>query len=560
MWRKTKLTINLIITALVFNFYVTTLTFLLNPFFPVTSMDFLQAFLILLSYYGPLYFILLWILFTITQFFSEHQYPIGFFSPPTLIYFLTFNTIVVSLMFLVNYEYYIDFFNSATRGNFLRILLLNLGLIILGVMFFFFRWSGRKWLQIVFMLTLSLNIYNSFHMSLSPTPPPLPSLSLNTEQSPPQLRSTPRKIRVVIMDGLSLNLIHALSNDQKLLNFNEMIRHGVSGKISCYKPNLDLALLNSAMTGLPPSQFHPHSNTKYKFAGMDHEFDLRPRFIFFRKSSNLGLISFYNKFYSQSLDNIAIHYRRLNLETIQLIRPSELPVYSNASLHRNRRFLPLFADALDKNDEKFELLKKAFFFDDFLLNQIRNYWKDDNLSYSVTLFPGLGIVSNYFYQFYDTEIGDNIPEKEQKKYGWVIEKYYEFYASIIGNLISTAKDNELLVILSFYEYEPLPVWRRILANLFDEKDVYVYKALSSQGTILLYEKNALKKDYPLKTISLFDIYPTLLYYSGFKLPKDLTGEIIREIFTDEFILHNPIEIDTTNGAYPAKNRLNMRLH
>ena len=60
----------------------------------------------------------------------------------------------------------------------------------------------------------------------------------------------------------------------------------------------------------------------------------------------------------------------------------------------------------------------------------------------------------------------------------------------------------------------------------------------------MYEKKALKKDYPLKTITIFDIFPTLIYYSGFQLSPDLKGEVIREIFNDDFILNNPIDFQT----------------
>jgi hypothetical protein len=227
-----------------------------------------------------------------------------------------------------------------------------------------------------------------------------------------------------------------------------------------------------------------------------------------------------------------------------LIRPEDVPVYSEKSLRKNNRFIPFFSETLNQEDEKFQILKKAFFFDDYLMKCMRKHWVDPNVYYSIVHFPGVGIVSQYFYQYYDPHMGGNISEADIKKYGWVIEKYYEFYASIIGNLISTTGENELLVILSLFEYEPLPVWRRILVNLFDQKDIYVYKSLSSQGSIILYEKNALKKDYPLKTISIYDIYPTLLYYSGFQFSQGIKGELIREIFTDDFILNNPIDVDT----------------
>ena len=58
----------------------------------------------------------------------------------------------------------------------------------------------------------------------------------------------------------------------------------------------------------------------------------------------------------------------------------------------------------------------------------------------------------------------------------------------------------------------------------------------------MYERGSIKKDYNLKTISINDIFPTLLYYSGYQLSKDLQGEVMKEIFTDDFKLNNPIEI------------------
>ena len=171
--------------------------------------------------------------------------------------------------------------------------------------------------------------------------------------------------------------------------------------------------------------------------------------------------------------------------------------------------------------------------------------KDSDVYYAVIRLPGLGVISKYFYQYYLPQIFGTLPDDTKiKKYGWLIEKYYEYYDSIVGNLMSTTGDNELLVILSFYEYEPLPVWRRILVHLFGQRDVYVYNSLNSRGTILLYEKKSLKRDYSLKTISIYDIYPTLVYYSGFQLSRDLPGEVLKEIFTDEFLLNNPIEINT----------------
>ncbi|MCP5103771.1 MAG: hypothetical protein GY950_10355 [bacterium] len=550
MWRSIKLTLNFLLTAVVFNFFVLILILLLNPHIQVSNHEFLVLYADLFVFYGPLWFIFIGITFFMLQFFSEKKYPIGIFKPPTVTYFMFFNILCCSFFLYLNYDYYIEFLSPTVKINFIKILLVNLALIITGVVFVFFKKMEKKWIQIIFFSILCYNMIHSYtavmyisqdsHISTG---------NIENEKRNAQRKTTDRKIKIVIMDGLSLNLIDSMASEQKVLNFNELLKKGASGKISGFKPNLGLSLLNSTLTGLKPSEFSLHSNTKFKFVNIKHEFDVRPRYIFFRKSSHLKVTSFFNKNSNHILDNLNRNYETRGHPSIRLIRPDTIPIYWTKPLHKNSRFVPLFANTLNETDEKYDILKKAFFFDDYLMKSVRKHWEDSSIYYSVVRFPGLGIISKYFSQYHDPRMGGNISESDIKKYGWVIEKYYEYYASIIGNLLSTTGDNELLVILSFYEYEPLPVWRRILVNLFDQKDIYFYKSLNSRGTILLYEKNALKKGYPLKEISIYDIYPTLLYYSGFQLSKNLEGEVIREIFTDQFVLNNPIDIDTNSNRF-----------
>jgi hypothetical protein len=434
---------------------------------------------------------------------------------------------------------------------------MNLALVIIGIVFIFYKRVRRKWSQLLFLSLLVVHIFLSYSTVLSSEYGQQLSLSGKNEgKFFPQKFSTeftPRKIRLVILDGLSLNLIQSLTSEQKLLNFKEIINKGIHGRIKTFKPNLNLSMLNSTLTGRKPSEFALHSNDKFKFTGLDHEFDVRPRYIFFRKSPYISTTSFYKRDDNVFLDNINRHYEANGRKSVQLIRPPHIDRYSERSLHKNNRFVPLFSDLLNPNnkgDEKYEILKKFFFLDDYIKNMIPDL-KDSNIYYAVIRLPGLGIISKFFYQYYLPQIFGTVQDETKiKKYGWLIEKYYEYYDSIVGNLMSTTGDDELLVILSFFEYEPLPVWRRILVHLFGQRDVYVYKSLNSQGTILMYEKEAIKGDYSLKTISVYDIYPTLMYYSGFQLSRDLGGEVLREIFTDEFLLNNPIDIYTDLNRFP----------
>ncbi|MCP4148685.1 MAG: hypothetical protein GY757_13140, partial [bacterium] len=395
MWRTVKLTFNLLITAVVFNYFISVLVLLLNPQILFTSKDFLLLYLNLLIFYGPLWFIFLGCAFVVIQFFSEKKYSIGVFGPPTVTYFLAFSILIITFILYLNYDYYFDFFPPEIRINLIKILLINLALIITGVVFVFFKRINKKWIQILFLVLLSYNILYSYtaiiHTNRSGA-----ILSGNKKEEPAPRENVPRKIRVVVMDGLSLDIIYALSSEQKVLNFKEITKKGAGGRVTCYKPNLSLSLINSALTGLKPSEFTPHSNIKYKFLLIDEEFDIRPRYIFFRKSSFLKIASFYNKNDNFFLDNIARYYEANGLRTIRLIRPELPPVYGEKSLRKNSRFVQLFSDLLNKKDEKFDILKKAFFFDDYLMNCMRSHWRDNSIYYSIVRFPGLGIVGKYF--------------------------------------------------------------------------------------------------------------------------------------------------------------------
>lgn len=547
MWRAIKLFLNLLLTSLVFNYFILILILLLNPQISINNNEFFILYLNLSFYYVPIWFVIIGFVFFIIQFFSEKKYPIGIFNPPTLTYFLSFTILTISFILFFNYDYYFEFFPSTIKASFIKILLLNLILIIIGIIFVFFKKINKKWIQFFFLIFLLYNIINSYASTIFINHSNH-FLDKNKKEKILFQKITPRKIRIVILDGLSLNTILSKSSKQKLLNFNLLINEGVRGRILGFKPNFNLSLINSALTGLKPSEFTRHSNYRFKFSNLEHEFDIFPKYIFFRTSSNLNFTAIFKKKYNNYLDYINKYYESNNFETIQIIQPPNIYPYSEKSLKKNNRFITLFSDILKRQDKKYDILKKSFFLDDYL-KSINTDLKESNKYYSIIYFPGLGIISKFFYQYYLPQIFGNISEMDIKNYGWIMGKYYEYYDSIIGNLIKSTGDNELLVILSFYEYEPLPVWRRILINLFSREDIYVYKSLYSQGSILLYERNAIKKGYPLKTISVYDIFPTLLYYSGFQLPKYLQGEVIREIFTDEFVLNNPIDINTrySNG-------------
>ena len=232
MWRQAKLLANIFTTSLVFNYFVAILILLLNPLVSLSTPEFITLYLNLFIFYGPMWMLLIGAIFFFVQFFAEKKYQIGILSPPSLTYFLSFTVLVTTFLLYLNYDYYFQFFSDEIKSLFIKILLLNLMAIIAGIIFVAVKQLNKKWMQIPFLLILFYNLVTSFNATVVDRYPQV----ITSQEVPPLSHFTPRKIRVVILDGLSLNFLYSLSSEETLLNFNYLLKNGVRGRIEGYKP------------------------------------------------------------------------------------------------------------------------------------------------------------------------------------------------------------------------------------------------------------------------------------------------------------------------------------
>ena len=536
MPRFIGLLINQLLAAFVFTFFLMVLILLLNPGTPVTLADRGILFLLLLVFYGPIWFGFLAAVFTVSQFFAEREYPIGFLDPPTPVFFLSFTVLAISAVTFANYEYYLDFFGAAVKWQFYRFFLVQSLILVAAAIFLSSRGVLKRWAHATFLLLLVVGMTVSFLWIPNREKPARPAHSL-----PEPLMAPLRKVRLVVMDGLSLNYLLSRPAESKLLNFEWLLDNGVRCRLSTYRPNSTLSLLGSALSGSRPTEFTRHSEAQFAFRGLGYVFDIAPRYLLFRSSARVGLTDFFSQTVTPP-NRMGAAYAAAGGQTFQILGAQFPPPYIERDLKNNNGFVQFFAPTLERIDPKFRILKRAFFADDYIRHQIPEL-KNLPGGFCVAYLPGLDTVTTYFYHYSRPQLFGHIDEEEVERYGPWLDKYYEYYDSVLGNLISTTGDGEMLAILSLYEVEPLPVWRRMIVNLAGAEDVFVYRPTRSPALLLLYEKDAVRRGAILDA-SIGDIFPTLMYYGGFALPRDVRGEVLQDAFTDAFVTANPIQVQS----------------
>ncbi len=549
MTRFVKLITNIFLAALYVTFAVSLLILLLNPQSRLTHAEFFSLFLNLFSYYGPLVALLLLLCFGVIQFFSYKKISIGFFTPPSLIFSLAAAALISSLVHYVNYEYFKQILSINIHHRLIEVIVGDLLILIIVLSASFIPKGPRLWLQILILALVSANLMFSYLRTQSVVSAWEHRSEETVSASP--LPETVRKIRIVLMDGLShRTVLNLLNRTDTLRNFQLLINNGIHGYVKTFPPNTDLLVTSTLLSGLHPSQIPQQDDWRFKIRDIDREFTLFPRFIFFRYSAVFELTAFYATRFPQVLDRLQQNFENQGVGTLQQIYQVDVPLYSSLAIRANNLFRQNFSYALNRRTPKFQLLKRTFFYDEYMKSLLPDL-KSSNLYYSVIRIPGLSHISRRFYPYYQPQVSGSLPQLPSavSSYAPILESYYHYYDSIIGNLISTTHDDEMLVIFGIYELEQMPEWRRLLYPLLGgDKNISMYKPLHSRAVIYLYEKKALKKDYPLNDIPIRDIYPTLLYYAGFRLPKNLEGEVLRGIFTDEFLSEHPISIDPGQGG------------
>ena len=160
------------------------------------------------------------------------------------------------------------------------------------------------------------------------------------------------------------------------------------------------------------------------------------------------------------------------------------------------------------------------------------------VQFTAVRYPGVDAVGHYYLRYALPRAFGDVSDEERLRHGRVLEQYYTYLDGIVGRAMADLGPDDLLLVVSGFGMEPLSLGKRVLERVVGDPDLSGSHERAPDGFLIAYGRQVAKGN--LQRASVVDIAPTVLYYFGLPIARDLDGFARTDIFTRSFTEQRPI--------------------
>lgn len=158
---------------------------------------------------------------------------------------------------------------------------------------------------------------------------------------------------------------------------------------------------------------------------------------------------------------------------------------------------------------------------------------------TVTRYQSLDTIGHYFLRYaMPSEFGD-VSVDERQRLGAVLDRQYGVVDESIGRAMAALGPDDLLLVVSGYGMEPLGPGKRLVERLIGDPDISGTHEAAPDGFLLAYGR-AVASGRQQERASVVDIVPTILYFLGLPIGRDMDGYARTDLFQQAFTQDRPM--------------------
>lgn len=158
---------------------------------------------------------------------------------------------------------------------------------------------------------------------------------------------------------------------------------------------------------------------------------------------------------------------------------------------------------------------------------------------TLTRYQSLDPIGHTFLRYaIPSEFGD-VTDDERRKLGPVLERHYAMIDEAIGRAMASLGTDDLLLAVSGYGMQPLGFGKRLVERFIGDPEVSGTHEAAPDGFLMAYGAPVAKGRQQARA-SVVDIVPTILYFLGLPIGRDMDGyartDLFQTAFTEEHLI------------------------
>jgi len=554
--------------------YLTVLVLQLNPQVPLVSETSVRWLITLALFYGVHLAVLVYAVIIAREFFSLEALSPGWVSVRVLAWFAAALAAVAALLMWFN----VRAFEAALGENATRRMTAGAAattaaaLAIFGLAIAHYSF-GRRGSRVGAAL-FAIAVFGSLALPLAargpaPEPLPIPSARRTTLAAEPNAA----RVTMLLLDGGSLEYIRLRAAEGRLPNFSRLLDMGAALSVATVRPTGPGPVWTSVATGMYPAKTGVRSGASYFAWRASQPVDLLPVFCFSHALVHLGAVG------EQPRASDAFRARPLwsilsdaGIPVGVVRWPLTYPAPRVEGFAVSDRFHELLGSTLELDERaaypaaSLPVVRQAFVAPDedvppIVQTRTAAARRDEpersaaarDRAYSQTMenlralhdvrlmalrYQGLDMLGHYYMGDVQPAVMADSDQHDRRRHLQVLDRYYTYIDAEIGAALARLVPGDLLLVVSGFGMERQGALKQIAGRLLGDPDRHGTHDRAPDGFLLAYGTPV--QVGPARRGSVVDVAPTVLYFFGLPIGRDMDGYARTDIFTREFTAERPV--------------------